>query len=125
MDHEQVQRWLDDYIGAWRSGDRHAIGALFTEDARYGYRPWDSDEHTVAGREAIVDSWLESPDDPSTWDAAYEPFAVDGDKAVAMGRTTYAAAEEHPERTYHNVFLLRFQDGRCAEFHEYYVREKR
>lgn len=124
MDHDQVQRWLDDYVSAWRSGDRSDIGDLFTEDARYGYRPWDSDEHTVVGREAIVDSWLESPDDPSTWEAAYEPYAVDGDRAVAVGRTTYSGGEGETERVYRNAFLLRFRDGRCAEFHEYYVREK-
>lgn len=124
MDHDQVRQWIDGYISAWQSGDRGAIGELFTEDARYGYRPWDSEEHTVVGREAIVDSWLEHPDDPSTWTAAYEPYAVDGDRAVVVGWTRYAESGDHPERKYHNAFLVRFRDGRCAEFNEFYVREK-
>ncbi|MFP4073412.1 MAG: nuclear transport factor 2 family protein [Actinomycetota bacterium] len=55
MDHDQVQQWIDAYVSAWQSGDRDAIGDLFTEDARYGYRPWDSEEHTVVGRDAIVE----------------------------------------------------------------------
>lgn len=124
MDHDQVQQWIDHYVSAWQSGDRDAIGDLFTEDARYGYRPWDSDEHTVVGRDAIVDSWLENPDDPSTWTASYEPYAVDGDRAVVVGWTKYQGSEDHPERKYHNAFLLRFRDGRCAAFNEFYVREK-
>jgi ketosteroid isomerase-like protein len=125
MDHDDVQRWLDGYISAWRSGDRDAIGALFTEDARYSYRPWDSEEHTVAGRESIVDSWLEDPDDPSNWEATYRPYAVDGDRAVAVGSTEYFDDAHQPERRYSNAFILAFQDGRCSEFHEFYVRDKR
>lgn len=124
MDHDRVQRWIDDYISAWRSGDRDAIADLFTEDATYGYRPWDSDEHTVAGRAAIVSSWLEDPDDPSTWEAAYEPYAVDGDRAVVVGWTRYGDSADHPARKYHNAFLLRFRVGRCVRFNEFYVREK-
>lgn len=124
MDHDDVRRWLGDYISAWRTGDRAAIGDLFTEDATYGYRPWDSDEHTVIGRDAIVDSWLADPDDPSTWSASYEPYAVDGDRAVAIGWTRYSGEGDAPGHDYRNAFILRFRDGRCSEFHEYYVREK-
>lgn len=124
MTHEEVQRWLDDYLSAWASNDPEAIGALFTEDATYGYRPWKSDAHSVTGRQAIVASWMEDPDDPSLWEAAYTPYAVEGDKAVAIGWTKYHPVGEHPERTYHNAYLLRFEDGACAEFSEFYILEK-
>ena len=124
MTHEEVQQWLDDYISAWASNDPEAIGALFSEEAEYSYRPWKSEKHTVRGREAIVSSWLEDPDDPSGWEAAYAPYVVEGDKAVAIGWTKYEAAGEHPQRTYHNAYLLRFEDGVCAEFAEFYLLEK-
>lgn len=124
MDQQEVRQWIDRYVSAWQSGDRDEIGDLFTEDARYGYRPWASEEHTVVGRDAIVESWLENPDDPSAWSASYEPYAVDGDRAVVVGWTRYQGSADHPERKYHNAFLLRFRDGRCAEFNEFYVREK-
>lgn len=124
MTHDDVQRWLDDYVSAWRSGDAEAIGDLFTEDAVYGYRPWNDESHSASGREAIVASWLDDPDDPSTWEAGYHPYAVDGDRAVALGRTTYRENGEEDERVYHNAFVLRFTEGRCAEFHEFYVRQK-
>ena len=37
----QAQAWLDAYVEAWRSYDRPAIEALFTEDASYAYHPYD------------------------------------------------------------------------------------
>jgi ketosteroid isomerase-like protein len=124
MNRDGVQAWLDRYIVAWRANDRGPIEALFTEDAVYSYRPWLSDEHTVRGRDAIIASWLEEPDDPGSWEAHYEPYAVDGDRAVAVGWSRYAASDGAPERTYHNAYLLRFApDGRCAEFREFYFLE--
>lgn len=121
MTHQQIQQWLDDYVAAWRSGDSEAIGGLFADEARYGYRPWDTSEHTVVGREAIVESWLDDPDDASNWEAEYRPYAVDGDRAVAVGTTRYI----DEGKDYHNAFLLRFDDaGRCQEFHEFAMRRR-
>ena len=124
MNRTDVQTWLDRYVEAWRANEAGPIEALFTDDAVYSYRPWDSDEHTIRGRDAIVASWLEEPDAPEAWDAHYEPYAVDGDRAVAVGWSRYAPTGDDPERTYHNAYLLRFApDGRCAEFHEFYMLE--
>ena len=126
MTHEQVQSWLDDYISAWASNDAVRIGELFSEEAAYSYRPWRDDANTVIGRDAVVASWQEDPDDPNTWEAEYAPYAVDGDRAVAVGWTRYLADDGEPERVYHNAFLLQFDDeGRCTEFAEFYVREKK
>ncbi|HEX6286951.1 MAG TPA: nuclear transport factor 2 family protein [Acidimicrobiia bacterium] len=126
MTHEQVQSWLDDYVSAWASNDADRIAELFSEDAAYSYRPWRDDANTVIGRDEVVSSWQDDPDDPDTWEAEYAPYAVDGDRAVAVGRTRYFAHDDEPERVYHNAFLLQFDDeGRCAEFAEFYVREKR
>lgn len=124
MTGDDVQTWLDRYIEAWRANERGPIEALFTDDAVYSYRPWDSDEMTLTGRDAIVTGWLEEPDEPASWEAHYEPYAVEGDRAVAVGWSRYAATEDHPERTFHNAYLLRFApDGRCASFHEFYMEE--
>ena len=124
MNRSDVQDWLDRYIEAWRANEPGPIEALFTEDAVYGYRPWDSDDHTMRGRDAVVASWLDEPDPPSTWEAHYEPFAVEEDRAVAVGWSRYAPTDGEPEKTYHNAYLLRFApDGRCAEFHEFYMLE--
>ncbi|MDQ3870914.1 MAG: nuclear transport factor 2 family protein [Chloroflexota bacterium] len=120
MDREQVARWLERYVEAWRANDGQVIGNLFTEDAQYRWHPWDE---PVRGREAIVAGWLEDPDDPGSWDASYEPVAVDGDVAVARGVSRYFK-DGALDRTYHNIFLIRFDDaGRCREFTEWYMKE--
>lgn len=124
MNRSDVQAWLDRYVDAWRSNDRGAIEALFSDDAVYSYRPWESDDQTVRGRDAVVESWLEDKDDPAAWDARYEPFAVDGYRAVAVGWSRYAATGDEPQKTYHNAYLLEFDDaGRCSSFREFYMLE--
>ena len=127
MDEAAVAKWLDDYVTAWRTYDADAIGSLFSDDAVYRFHPWDEGDDAVRGREAIVANWLEEPDAPGTWSAAYEPWLVAGDRAVATGVTRYPAEEGEDggtvEREYYNVFLLRFDaDGRCREFTELYTR---
>jgi hypothetical protein len=122
-----VQRWLDRYIAAWTSYEPAAIGDLFSEDARYRYHP--SDEGFV-GRDAIVRAWLDpsgdasSRDDPGTWEAHYEPFTVDGDRAVAVGWSRYYTdtSRSAVRFVFDNAYLLEFDaDGRCRSFTEFYV----
>lgn len=121
MDRAGLQDWLDRYIAAWRSSDRAEIEALFTEDAHDSIHPYHDD---LVGRDAIVASWLESPDDPSTWEARYEAWAVDGDRGVGVGRTTYydagASHQDAPSREYTNVYFLTFApDGRASDLREF------
>jgi len=117
VNHDDVQTWLDAYIEAWRTYDPAAIAALFTEDATYAYHPWDEGEDVVRGRDAIVADWLEEQDEPGSWEAQYRPLLVDGERTVATGTTRYASG-----RSYWNLFVLRFgEDGRCAEFVEWYM----
>ena len=121
MDRTAFQQWLDGYVEAWQSYDPDAVGALFSERAEYRYHPWDE---PVRGRAAIVQSWLEEPDEPGSWDAHYEPWALDGDRGVAVGVSRYLASDGRTvDREYHNVFLCRFdEDGRCCEFTELFLR---
>jgi hypothetical protein len=123
MERADVARWLGDYVAAWKSYERTAIEALFTEDAVYRYRP-EGDE--LRGHDAIVRSWLEDEaDEQGTYDAAYEPYAVDGDRAVAVGSSTYLKADGSIRTIYDNCFLLRFApDGRCSEFTEFFMERK-
>ena len=124
MEKADVSRWLDEYVQAWKSYDHDAIDALFSDDVSYRYHPYDE---PIRGREAVVFSWFgESEgdgaprDDPGTYNAGYLPVAVDGDVAVATGRSTYYAVPDGPIReTYDNCFVMRFDaDGRCREFTE-------
>jgi ketosteroid isomerase-like protein len=126
MTRDDVQAWLDRYVAAWRSYDPAAIGDLFSADATYAYHPYDPAGEILRGREAIVADWLANRDDPASWEATYEPYAVDGDRAVAIGRSSYVASADAPARTYWNNWLLRFDDeGRCREYIEYFMTEPR
>ena len=127
MTRDEVQTWLDRYIDAWASYDPDAIGDLFTTDAVYRFHPSDP---PVTGREAIVSAWTEPSGDASardeagTWDAQYEPFAVDGDRAVSVGWSRYFtdATKSTVRDIYDNVYLLEFgPDGRCRSFTEFFV----
>jgi ketosteroid isomerase-like protein len=131
MDRSTVQAWLDRYVEAWKTYDPEQIGALFAMDATYRYHPYDADDQVVRGRDSIVRDWIEpdgnasTRDEPGTYDGHYEPYAVDGDRAVAVGWSRYwsDASRATLERTYDNVYLLRFDaDGRCTEFTELFMK---
>ena len=119
---DAVQRWLDAYVDAWRTYDADAIGELFAEDATYRYHPYDPE--AIVGRAAIVADWRGDQDEPGSWAAHYEPYAVEGDRAVAIGWSRYYedASKAKLIREYRNVYLLLFDpEGRCTEFTEFFM----
>ena len=125
--HASVQAWLDNYARAWETYDRDHIADLFSENAEYRWHPADEPE---VGRDNIVEAWLNpggnasDRDAPGTYEGVYRPFAVDGNKAVAIGTSTYwaDASREKLERVYYNNWLLEFDDaGRCTSFTEYWM----
>jgi SnoaL-like protein len=116
MTRERLQAWLDAYVAAWRSYDRDAIADLFAAGATYRYHPYDDPEQ---GRDAIVEDWLEDPDEPGSWEAGYEPLLVEGDRAIATGETRYADGQ-----TFSNLFVLEFDgEGRCHSFTEWFMEQ--
>jgi SnoaL-like domain len=118
MTPEGLQSWLDDYVAAWRSFDPAAIGALFTEDATYAYHPWDTGDEVVRGRDAIVANWREDEgDDDGKWVADYRGGLVAGDRCTAVGTTKYSDGT-----VFWNLWELRFDGDRCAEFVEWYMK---
>ena len=129
MDRENAQDWLNRYIDAWLTYDADDIAALFSDDVRYRYHPYDE---PIVGRDAVVASWRgegapgdsSTRDSPGTYAAAYAPVAVDGDTVVATGTSRYREQPGGPVvRTYENCFVLRFdRDGRYRAFTEYYLR---
>jgi hypothetical protein len=119
MDHQQVDRWLEAYVAAWKSYDREAIGALFSDDVRCWYHPYDD---PVVGREAVVESWVGEKDAPGTYNGDYHCLVAEGDNAVSRGRSRYFKLDGSLEGEFDNIFFLRFDgDGRCSEFREWYM----
>ncbi len=122
IDRKSAAAWLDQYVAAWKSYDPNAIGALFSGDVRYYFTPYAD---PVVGREAVVKSWLENPDAPQTWEAHYEPIAIDGDKVVANGFSRYFEDDGVTFKAeWDNIFVLRFDEhGQCSEFCEWYMKK--
>jgi hypothetical protein len=126
MTRGDVQGWLERYVAAWKSYDPALIGALFAEDAEYRYHPADE---PIVGRVAIVASWVapvgdaSGRDEPGTYAAEYEPYAVEGMRAVAVGWSRYWTdpTRATEQATFDNCFLLEFDDdGCCRSFTEFY-----
>src|SRR6266446_1708125 len=109
LDRARVTAWLDAYVHAWKTYSPQAIGSLFSEPVR--------------GRAAIVVSWLEHPDQDGTYDGHYEPIMIEGDRAVANGRSSYFEQDgTTPRAEWNNIFILRFdEEGRCKEYREWYM----
>src|SRR5438552_2939751 len=99
MIHADVRRWLDRYVAAGSSYDAAAIGDLFSEDAEYRSQPWAD---PVVGREAIVADWLEDKDEPGSWSAHYDVWALDGDRASAIGESRYTNPDGSFKTLYYN-----------------------
>jgi SnoaL-like domain len=121
VDRSVVVDWLKAYVQAWESGSPEAIGDLFTDGANYSFHPYDE---PVVGRQAIVESWLKDPDAPGTFEATYQPIAIDGDVAVVNGRSRYFKDSSRRELTkeWDNIFVIEFdKEGRCGSFREWYV----
>ena len=127
MERAEVDRWLEAYVAAWKSYDPDQIGALFSEDVRYRYYPYDP---PFEGREAVVRSWLgegeaegaSGRDAEGTYDASYATVAIDGDVAVATGTSTYFTEPDGAvEKVYDNCIVMRFDaEGRCSEYTEWF-----
>lgn len=127
MDRDAVDRWLQAYVAAWKAYDPDLIAALFAEDVRYRYHPYDA---PIEGRTAVVRSWLgegdaagaSTRDAPGTFEAAYRAVAVDDRVAVAVGSTHYRETANSGAQVFDNCFVIRFDaGGRCTEFTEWYV----
>ena len=126
MDRESVQLWLDRYVEAWETYDPERIGDLFSADAEYRYHPADE---PVVGRDAIVRAWTEpdgdasTRDEPGTYEAHYEPWAIEDRRAVAVGWSRYYgdASRSRLDRIYDNCYLLEFDaENRCRSFTEFF-----
>ena len=121
MELGQLQAWTDRYVEAWGNNDPEAIGALFSEDARYYTHPY---RDPWQGRDAIVKGWMEKPDPPGSWTAEYRALAVTGDTGVIRGHTEYLRGDGSVEKEYANIFVVEFDDsGRSTEFTEFFVKK--
>lgn len=117
MKKADLEKWLKNYVKAWKNNDPEAIGELFTKSAVYSTGPFDKPWN---GREAIIAGWVAIGDQPGDWSFKYEVLVVDGYLGVMHGTTIYKGAG-----TFSNIWLIRLsKEGRCKEFREWFVRKR-
>jgi SnoaL-like domain len=115
---DDVQRWIDGYIGAWSTNEPDAIAALFTEDAEYHDRPFGPATH---GRDEIVAHWLAGRDEPGTWQASIHPFAVDTAENIGLATGT---VQYDTGRSFSNLWVIHLgPDGRAFSFSEWWIEQ--
>ena len=115
MDVERFQGWVERYRAAWESNDPAEIGALFTDDALYfdspQLAPW-------AGRDHIVEEWLERKDQPGDNTFDYSVIASEGDLGIVRGVTRYLLTG----KVYDNLWEIRLDaEERCSSFTEWWA----
>jgi hypothetical protein len=124
LSHDAFQAWLDRYVAAWKGYDPQAIGELFSDGALYRYHPEDD---PLEGRESIVADWLRDRDEPGTYDAHYEPLAIDpaNGNHVASGWTRYLTSAGDLRDEYWNIYLVTFDEaGQATAFTEWWIQDR-
>jgi ketosteroid isomerase-like protein len=112
---EQVEDWIRRYELAWRAPGTDTLGELFTDGATYSQAPY---RDPVAGLGEIGAMWeRERAGADERFEMTSEVFAVDGDRAVATIEVRYRDPRRREE--FRDVWLMRFEDGRCAHFEEW------
>lgn len=115
---DDVQRWIDGYIGAWTSNRPDDIAALFTEEAEYHDRPFGPATH---GRDAIVAHWLAGRDEPGTWQATIGPLAVDAQQNIGLATGT---VQYDNGRSFSNLWVIHLAGGgRASSFTEWWIEQ--
>jgi hypothetical protein len=110
----EVEDWVGRYERAWRSAGTGALSELFTENATYLQSPY---RDPVIGLDQIGAMWEREREGPDEiFEMSSEVFAVDGDRAVVSLEVRYG---DPVEREYRDIWLLRFEQGRCAHFEEW------
>ena len=115
MDRDDVERWIEGYLRAWRTEGTALLAELFTVDATYRPSPW---AEAVAGLDAIGTFWEDERDGADeVFSETHEIVAVDGDTAVVRLQVDYG--DESVGR-WRDLWVIRFDaGGRCRSFEEW------
>ena len=112
MTRDELDRWIDSYEAAWRSGD--GVDRLFTPDATYRSWPYGDPD---AGLETIEEFWAKETAEGEVFTVDREIVAVEGDTGVVRLEVAYTAPKK---RDYRDIWIVTLDaDGRCTAFEEW------
>ncbi|WP_456426307.1 nuclear transport factor 2 family protein [Rhodocaloribacter sp.] len=112
------EAWLVAYGGAWEARDAEAFAALFTEDVRYHWMPFEAPKE---GREGVAAAFRAAVARQSDIRFGFEIWRVTPEHAVAHWwcRFTRLSAG-HPVRLDGVLTMEAAPDGRCRIFREWW-----
>ena len=117
-----VERWIADYLTAWKSNEPDDIRALFADDARYFTEPYAD---PWVGLDDIVENWVDAADMPESFTFEWAEVAFDSSDSADDGAgvgVVQATTDYVDGVTYSNLWIIRFHaDGRAIEFTEWYM----
>jgi uncharacterized protein (TIGR02246 family) len=107
---DQVDAWVTRYVHAWQTADPADIAALFTPDAEYHERPYET---AWIGRDEIVTGWLDrQPWQEGGWTFDWRVLMITGDTVAIQGTGVYRQLG-----TFDNLLVVTFDaGGACSMF---------
>jgi len=121
MTYEDLHTWLDAYGRAWETRDAHAIGELFTEDARYQENPFGQ---PLRGRAAIREYWTKAVvQTQEQIRFGFEILAVRENSAIVHWWASFLRVSTRAPVKLDGIFLLTFGSGNhCCELREWWMK---
>jgi hypothetical protein len=107
---QQVEKWVEGYVRAWRTSVAKDITPLFTAKAECHEWPYVTD---WIGREEIVQGWLSREAwQQGGWDFEWSILMITGDTAAIGGTGVYKELG-----TFANLWTVTFDNrGKCTMF---------
>lgn len=111
-------RWLDAYGAAWERRDADAFAALFADDARYHWTPFQDPQRGPSEIRAAFAAATERQRAPRF---AHEVIAVRGGVGWAKWSCGLTRAETGAPVRIDGILSAKLDaDGRCSEFREWW-----
>ena len=126
MEKDAVQRWLDQYGQAWRSGNPEKATSLFSESAMYHETPF---EKALNGREMIRQYWQEgAADSQENVEFQSQVWMVEHKTAIAGWQARFTRKGSGIRVVLDGVFRLEFSQFKnhiiCEKLEEWWHRKE-
>jgi hypothetical protein len=109
---DELSRWIDSYLAAWRSGS--GVERLFVAEASYRSSPY---MEPYVGIAAIQEFWKRETDEGEEFTVDREIVAVEGGTGVVRLEVSYTAPKR---RHYRDIWIVTLDgEGRCTAFEEW------
>lgn len=111
MTYDQVDKWIEKYVEAWRDNDAPKLAGLFSNQATYKETPWSN---TIQGLSNIEKFWKEVCSSQGDFETRSKIIAVKGATAEVHLNVMYKS--DKPSK-WQDVWVLTFNsEGLCDSY---------